>query len=185
MNFKICYNFFLFSGPFSITNQRITFVLDTNRWLFTQFITKFLCWDIFSCFHWIKWFSFITVASVCNFLSIPVVVFVTSVSLLTCICMSPQTAQPSPSLPLSLHLASHWIPNRHSATFVSKWLNEQCIYTFNYRERNQKSGSCILGHFGYKEMYINIPESRVIKESKNNYTAMHENNVMWHSPKSL
>lgn len=55
---------------------------------------------------------------------------------------------------------------------------EQSIYTFNYRERNKKSGSCILGHFGYKEMYINIPESRVIKESKNNHTAMHENNVM-------
>lgn len=98
---------------------------------------------------------------------------------------STDCAYPSPSLPLSLHLASHWIPNSHSATFVSKWLNEQCIYTFNYRERNQKSGSCILGHFGYKEMYINIPESRVIKESKNNYTAMHENSVMWHSLKSL
>lgn len=61
---------------------------------------------------------------------------------------------------------------------MSKWLNEQCIYIFNYRERNQKSGSCILEHFGDKGIYINIPESRVIKESKNNYTAMHENNVM-------
>lgn len=68
---------------------------------------------------------------------------------------------------------------------MSKWLPGQCIYIFNCRERNQKSGNCILEHFGYKGIYVNIPESRVIKQSKNNYIAMHENNVMWPSPKSL
>lgn len=45
-------------------------------------------------------------------------------------------------------------------------------------KKTQKSKRCVLEHWVENGVYVNDPDSRVIKESKNNHMAMHENNLM-------
>lgn len=49
----------------------------------------------------------------------------------------------------------------------------------NIKKKDQKKQEAMLQNIcGEKRVYVNNSESRVIKESKNNHIAMHENNVM-------